>query len=299
MLRFLAHSCSAAALALAALLGAPGQLAFAETAGSEQAQAGAEPAPLAADETQALLEALGMDKLFPILREEGLAYSKALESELFPGAGGEAWQGMVGEIYALDRLDKVMARHLAEEMAGVDVAPLMEFLTSERGRRIVTLEVTAREALLDETVEQMSRDAYDELRGEESPRLDALRGYIEANDLVESNIAGALNANFAFYQGLAAGGALPAEMSEEDMLRDVWMQEPDIREETESWVWSYLALAYRPLEDADIEAYTAISKTPEGRALNRAMFAAFDKLFADISRDLGLAASRFMVSEDI
>ena len=192
-----------------------------------------------------------------------------------------------------------MARRFSEEMAGVDTAPLLAFLQSERGQRIIGLEVSAREALLDETVEQMSREAFDEMRAEDSPRMEALRAYIEANDLVESNIAGALNSNLAFYQGLSAGGALPLEMTEEDMLRDVWLQEPDIREETESWVWSYLAMAYRPLEDADIEAYTAMSQTPEGRALNRAIFAAFDELFTDISRDLGLAASRFMLSEDI
>ncbi|MCO6382337.1 DUF2059 domain-containing protein [Oceanicola sp. 502str15] len=287
---------------LAALsLSGSGQALWAEAGaggGAPQSEA-ATAAPLGEAETQALMVALGMDRLMPILRDEGLAYSTALERELFPGAGGKAWADLVSEIYATDRLERVMARRFAAEMAGVDVAPLMAFFDSDRGRRIVGLEISARAALLDDTVEQMSRDAFSEMRGEDSPRLDLLRAYIESNDLVETNIAGALNSNFAFYQGLAAGGALPPEMSEEEMLRDVWMQEPDIREETETWVWSYLAMAYEPLEDADIEAYTALSQTPEGRALNRAIFAGFDELFADISRDLGLAASRFMVSEDI
>ncbi len=299
MLRLLCQVCAAAALTgLLALSAVP---ALAETtAGTGAApESAAEAAPLPEAESRALLDALGMDRLFPILREEGLAYSTSLEAELFPGAGNGAWTSLVSEIYALDRLDKVMARRFAEEMAGVDTAPLMAFFDSERGRKIVSLEISAREALLDETVEAMSRDAMDEMRGQDNPRLEVLRAYIEANDLVETNIAGALNSNFAFYQGLAAGGALPPEMTEEDMLRDVWMQEPDIREETEAWVWSYLAMAYKPLEDGDIEAYTELSRTPEGRALNRAIFAAFDELFTDISRDLGLAASRFMVSEDI
>ncbi len=292
-----AHALCAALLAALPAFGPHGAV-LAETGG---AQAAEEPtkAPLAEAETRKLLDAIGMDRLLPILREEGLAYSVALESELFPGAGGELWPELVSDIYKTERLDAVMLRRMSEEMAGVDTAPLFEFLDSERGRRIISLEISARSALLDETVEQMSRDAFDEMRGQDSERLDALRAYIDANDLVETNIAGALNSNYAFYQGLAAGGALPAEMSEEDMLRDVWMQEPDIREETEAWVWSYLAMAYKPLEDADIEAYTALSQTPEGRALNRAIFAAFDTLFADISRDLGLAASRFMISEDI
>lgn len=256
-------------------------------------------APLPAAEARALLEAVGMYELLPIMREEGMSYSDTLREQLFPGQGGAGWAEMVGEIYQLDRLERVVARRFAAEMGGVDIAPLMDFFTSPRGTHIVELEISARRALLDEAVEEVSRAAYEEMRAQEQPRLEVLRGFIEENDLVETNIAGALNSNLAFYQGLAAGGALPGDMSEQDMLRDVWMQEPEIREETEGWVWSYLAMAYKPLEDADIEAYTALSRTPEGRALNRALFASFDDLFTAISRDLGLGASRFMASEDI
>ncbi|SIN93533.1 DUF2059 domain-containing protein [Vannielia litorea] len=286
------------ALLLAAALCGAGVPALAE-AGPRSASERSETTRMEEAEARALLDALGMDRLMPILRDEGLAYSRSLQGELFPGAGGEDWAGLVDKIYQVDRLDRVMLRRFSEEMAGVDTAPLKAFFESELGRRIVSLEISARAALLDDTVEQMSREAYSEMVGADDPRLEVLRDYIETNDLVETNIAGALNSNFAFYQGLAAGGALPAEMSEEDMLRDVWMQEPDIREETENWVWSYLAMAYKPLDTADIEAYTALSRTPEGRALNRAIFAGFDELFTDISRDLGLAAARFMVSEDI
>ena len=284
-----------AALMLAAVLVVPA----APQARAEERPAATEAAPLPAEESRALLDLVGMDELLPIMREEGLAYSEALQAELFPGQGGESWPELVDEIYQIERMERVVQKRFSAEMGGVDTAPLMEFFGSARGKQIVSLEISARRALLDDEVEEMSRAAFDQMRGEDSPRLDALRAFIEENDLVETNIAGALNSNLAFYEGLAAGGALPGQMSEEDMLRDVWMQEPQIREETEGWVWSYLAMAYKPLEDEDIEAYTALSATPEGKALNRALFASFDDLFTAISRDLGLAASRFMMSEDI
>ena len=79
----------------------------------------------------------------------------------------------------------------------------------------------------------------------------------------------------------------------------MWAQEEDIRADTEEWVYSYLALAYDPLSNEDIEAYIALSRSDEGRALNRALFGAFDDLFVDISRRLGMGASRFLVGEDI
>ena len=58
-------------------------------------------------------------------------------------------------------------------------------------------------------------------------------------------------------------------------------------------------MAYRPLSDDEIAAYTALSETPEGQALNTALFATYDAMFVTISRDLGLAAAQFMAGEDI
>ena len=110
---------------------------------------------------------------------------------------------------------------------------------------------------------------------------------------------GAMNSNYAFYTGLLDGNALPRQLTEQQVLTDVWNQEEAIREDTTEWVYSYLMLAYRPLSDEDLEVYTALSETPEGRALNRALFAAFDEVFTGISRTLGLAAARFIAGRDI
>jgi hypothetical protein len=108
-----------------------------------------------------------------------------------------------------------------------------------------------------------------------------------------------MNANLAFYGGLLDGNAFPRQMSEEMVLSDVWAQEEMIREDTTEWVHSYLLMAYQPLSDEDLETYIAMARTDEGRALNRALFAAFDDVFTDISATLGLAASRFIVGQDI
>jgi hypothetical protein len=58
-------------------------------------------------------------------------------------------------------------------------------------------------------------------------------------------------------------------------------------------------MAYQPLSDEELDTYIAMARTDEGRALNRALFAAFDEVFTDISATLGLAASRFIVGQDI
>jgi hypothetical protein len=121
----------------------------------------------------------------------------------------------------------------------------------------------------------------------EDPRIDLLTDFIETNDLVERNVSGALNSNFAFYRGLSDGGAFEVEIPEELMLAEVWGQEPELRRDTIEWLYSFQLSAYSGLEDADIEAYTAFSATDAGAALNAALFAAFDTVFNQLSYELG------------
>jgi hypothetical protein len=246
-----------------------------------------------------LIEALALHDILEIMRQEGLDYGEELRDEMFPGRGGDAWTATVARIYDGARMQQVMRRQMAQELDGTDLSPLLAFFTSETGARAISLEVTARRALLDNAVTEASYAALAEMRARDDPRLELLGRFVRVNDLLDSNVVGALNANYAFYLGLVDGGAFPFDVTEDQILADVWSQEAQIRLETEQWLFSYLAMAYDPLSDADLEAYIAISETPEGQALNRALFEAFDVLFRQISRELGLAAARQIAGEDI
>ena len=291
--RPLAAALCAAALVLAAPGAAPAQTTAPEPRPDAPvtAEARAEVGPL--------LDALGVGELLPVMRQEGLASARDLASDMFPGRGGPRWEDLVDRIYRVERMRSIMTDEMAARLEPAEIDVLLQFFGSELGRRIVRLEVTAREALLDASVEEASEAALAEMRRADDPRLEVLRGFVEANELVEMNVVGALNSNWAFYQGLEAGGAFGDALSEQQMLADVWGQEDEIRAETEEWVYSYLAMAYRPLSDDEIAAYTALSETPEGQALNTALFATYDAMFVTISRDLGLAAAQFMAGEDI
>jgi hypothetical protein len=171
------------------------------------------------------------------------------------------------------------------------------FFDSAEGRRIVELEVSARRAMMEDAVEDAARADYLQRVGEGDDRLALVEQFVDANDLIEANVVGALNSNYMFYRGLVEGGAL--EMSEAEMLDDVWSQEDETRGDTREWLYGFLLLAYGPLEDATLEAYVALSVTPEGRAMNRALFAGFDRMYAEISYALGLAIAREMQSEEL
>jgi Uncharacterized protein conserved in bacteria (DUF2059) len=278
----------ASALAAGLVIGGPGHAQSAATGGV---------APDPAD----LVEALQLSEVFAIMEDEGIAYGAEIEETMFPGTGGVSWADTVREIYASDRvLDSFVAVFQAELVAqGADIAPMIAFFASDTGRKAIGLEVSARRAMLDPAVEDATKLKLADMREDRDPRLDSLEAFVTANDLVEANVTGGLNASLAFYRGLASAGAMGADMTEDDMLQDVWAQEPQIRADTEEWVYSFLALAYAPLSEDELGAYTAFSETEAGQTLNKALFAGFDVVFTDVSERLGTAAAGYIAGQDL
>ncbi|MEM9709670.1 MAG: DUF2059 domain-containing protein [Pseudomonadota bacterium] len=255
--------------------------------------------PARANDARAVFEAMQLGEILGIMREEGLAYGDELQTEMFPGSGGAGWPRVVQRIYAPERMEREFFEPFAAELEGQDIQPLLDFFGSERGQEIVKFEIGARRALLDETVEEMAQQIWSDLKGELDPRHVLIERFVESNDLIEENVAGAMNASLAFYEGLSTGEEFESVWTMDRILAEVWDQESIIRADTKDWIFPYLSLAFEPLRDSDIEAYISLSETDAGRALNAALFGAFDVLFVNISRDMGAAAAVYMQGEDI
>jgi hypothetical protein len=258
-------------------------------------------ADAAVAEIARLSDALMMGDIVDVMRTEGIDYGTDLEDEMFPGRGGEDWARIVAAIYDPAEMRKRFDARLTEELRDAPevVAQAMAFFTSTQGQRILKLEIEARRALADEEAEEAAKVVVEDMIANADPRMEVLRLFAETNELVEMNVTGALNANLAFYKGLEEGGAFGGEMTEDQMLSDVWSQEAEVRGQTEEWLFSFLALAYAPLSETDMSAYQAFSETAEGQRINQALFAAYEAVFFPISRELGLAAARQMQGEDI
>jgi hypothetical protein len=246
-----------------------------------------------------LYDALGLPQIITIMQQEGIAYGEELAFEMLPDGGGADWRNVVAMIYDLETMEEEVRGAFAEAIVDEDIDAMLDFFTSDRGERIIGLEVSARRAMLDEAVEEASREAAALQIMDETPRYEAIRAFVETNDLIENNVVGALNSSYAFYMGLIDGGVMPPGVTADTALQDVWAQEPDIRDNTTEWVYAFLLMAYQPLSDDDLAAYQAFSETAAGEALNSALFSAFDGMFEDISRALGLAASRFMMTQEL
>ena len=254
-------------------------------------------APLSAAPGEALLEAMRVPEIVQVMREEGLDYAQEMGEDLLPGGATRGWRAVVSQVYDTEAMEEVVRGQFIDSFAGTEAGPLLDFFTSEDGQRVVDLEITARRTLIDDDLEASAREAYQALDGTDDPRLEQIEAFVEANDLVEANVVGAMNASYQFYLGLVDGGAF--EMAEEEILSEVWAQEEDTRSDTREWLYAFLLVAYRPLSDAVLDEYVALSASPEGRAMNRALFAGFNAMYDEISYGLGLAAAQQMLGEEL
>lgn len=253
--------------------------------------------PARAEPIDDLMEVLQVDRMLGIMQLEGLAYGEELAQDLLPGGSTAVWRDLLTDIYDTDKMRTIVHRGFASVIEDSDPTPLIAFFSSDLGARIIELELSARRAMVDEAVEQATRESYRAIEGSDAPRLEQVRRFVEVNDLLEANVTGALNASFQFYSGLVDGGGL--QMSEAEILSDVWSQEAETREDTREWLYGYLLLAYEALSTEDLEAYIALSETAQGRALNRALFAGFNAMYDEISYALGLAVAQQMQQQDL
>jgi hypothetical protein len=257
--------------------------------------------PIAEVSVGTLAGAMRFDALFAALTEEGISYGETLEADMFPSGGGPGWKAAVAEIYDTAKLvDRFTATLEAELAADPEaLAEIIAFFSSDLGQRVVTLEIEARRGFIDIPTEEAARVAADKRVAARDPKVALLRRFIEAGDLLEMNVAAALTGNLAFTKGMAKTGAYGKALPEDQILSDIWAQEEQIRIDTSTWLYAYLGLAYDPLSEADLEAYTEFMESPAGQRLNAALFTAFDAAFRQVSYDLGHAAGIAMQGRDI
>ncbi len=249
------------------------------------------------DDRERLIELMRIDDTVEVMRKEGLRYGAEIGGEMLPDLPKDDWERTVSRIYDAEKMEAVITQGFETALEGEELGTLVEFFDSGLGEEIIGLEISAREAFLDEETEIAAMDAFEMARGDETDLYQQVETIIADSDLVEYNVMGAMNANLMFYRGLADGGAI--DLGESDMLADVWAQEPDIRAESEAWLGSFLMMAYRPLEREELEAYAALYRTPEGRILNTAVFNAYDRMYDEISYLLGQAVAEHMRSQEL
>ena len=244
-----------------------------------------------------LIDVLRLPEAAQILAAEGLGYADTLNTEMLNGQGGAGWQVQVAAIYDPARMVEILRSEIEQQLDAEAREDVITFYASGLGAKIIGLENSARQAIQDPDVEEAARARYLALDGTDDARLARIERYIETGDMLNRNVASALNSNVQFLRGLADGDAI--EMSEEDILADVSGDLEATQDDTKSWLFGFLLLAYHPLTDAELDSYITFSQTAAGQALNRALFDGFGTSYDGISYALGRAVALNMTAQEL
>jgi hypothetical protein len=244
-----------------------------------------------------LMDVLKIRELSGILHEEGIEFGATLNREWLEEQGGPAWSQQVTRIYDAERISEGIRAGLEPALEGEALEDAITFFASDLGRRIITLENSARRAMADPLVEEQARVKFAEIQGSDDAHLTQVNRMITAGDLINRNVTSALNSNYQFLRALVDGDVYV--MSDEEILEDVLSERDDIVQDTSSWLGAFLMLAYSPLSIEDLTLYAEFSTTPAGKALNAGLFAGFDVLYEDISYALGRAMALNMAAEEL
>ena len=248
-----------------------------------------------------LVDVLKLPEAAHILRDEGLSHAGQLDADMLDGRGGAGWQNQVDAVYNTERMVETVRGALAEALQSststAELEETIEFFASDLGVKIISLENSARAAILDKDVEEAARAHYAELEGTDDARLALIKGFVESGDMINRNVTSAMNSNYQFLRGLADGNAI--EMDDDEILADVAADIDEITDDTVSWLYGYLLLAYHPLNNEELQEYLAYSQTKAGQALNRGLFDGFGKAYEDISYALGWAVALNMTAQEL
>ncbi|HEX9858842.1 MAG TPA: hypothetical protein VGA75_10850, partial [Paracoccaceae bacterium] len=167
LLRRLVPALAAPVLALALAVSVAGHPVRAEAPEQTPAQTPV-PTPVEAPvpaEVAALSATMQIDAVMEVMRLEGLEYGSTLEAEMFPGRGGAEWRAVVGLIYDPAAMRRRFDAAFSAELAGdpATIAVMQEFFASERGQRILSLEIEARRALMDDATEEAAKIAVEDM----------------------------------------------------------------------------------------------------------------------------------------
>lgn len=241
--------------------------------------------------------ALDLDTVFEVLREEGVGAGQDMSGP--EGVNpSPAWTARLERIYDPEKAKRAF-REGMQSIDGIETSEAaIAFFETDLGTRIVQIEIEARKALNADGGEEAAAAIVEKIRKDDPALYLMYQEFIKVNDLVESNVAGALNSNLAFYRGMATSDSYAEGLSESFMLNSVWEQEPEIRQEMKDWTINFSSVAYSGLTKAELQRYIDISKTSAGQRLNSVLFAGFDKMFEQQSYELGRATAEFMVGED-
>ena len=280
-------------LVLAACLGLAPPPAFAQA----PLAPGQAPPQFQAVDADRIVATMQVDLLADVLAAEIAASGDPFRPDTPPHAGpDEGWGVIVERVAPAQHIRRALRDGIARGVEGLRdpaeraaVAEALSFWESGLGRRVVLLEIGAREAMASPDIEATARESFAAAAARSHPRAAQVRELMEAADLVEPAVAASLNIAVATLQG--AQEAVQGSARNSSILEDAWAQEPEIRADQTGWIEALVFMASAPLSDAEMTRLIEASGHPGNRRLGAILNEAATGTFVEIARNLGRASA--------
>ncbi len=202
-----------------------------------------------------------------------------------------AWDMAANEVFpAAELLDEIVIA-MDGRMNDDDIDSVRTFLMSDLGALVTKMEVKAQVPGIAGEVSERGREILTDLIAEDSKRLKQYQQMIEALGAIDTEVASAMNLNFAIYSGMSQSGKLPYQLSESEILELVMSQQDMIRSHIRDQIFLTFAYTYRDLSDDQLSQYIKFLTSDAGRALYSSVNIATEDV---ISRRARLFGSRLM-----
>lgn len=232
-----------------------------------------------------LFNAMGIPGLIAAFAEDGRETIGDINSSFLGGQGGDVFLETAQRLYDPARMEAELRASFAQLVDPADARQAVVFFDSTQGQRIVELEVQARQAMVDDALEDAAKAASNDA-GDDVLRL------ISVRDLVEVNTDIAMAARRAFYDGfLAAAPSTDAP--------DIEGQRGMVAEDTRAWITGYYMLVASAMEDDDLDTYTAFWETDVAQRVDAALSDAFEQSYVSLSYGMGQIVGRLMPQNDL
>ncbi|MEO0668177.1 MAG: DUF2059 domain-containing protein [Pseudomonadota bacterium] len=232
-----------------------------------------------------LFNAMGIPGLIAAFAEDGRETIGDINSGFLGGQGGDVFTETAQRLYDPARMEAELRASFRQLVDPADARQAVVFFDSAQGQRIVALEVQARQAMVDDALEDAAKAASTDA-GDDVLRL------ISVRDLVEVNTDIAMAARTAFYDGfLAAAPSTDAP--------DIEGQRGTVAEDTRTWITGYYMLVASAMEDDDLDTYTAFWETDVAQRVDAALSDAFEQSYVSLSYGMGQIVGRLMPQNDL
>jgi len=254
-------------------------------------------AALIAQPSEQLYQLLHLDELVEIVSEEGLADANATADAYLQGVTRGGFGASIAKIYDKNSLSSRVKAMFAKALPARSADRLIGFYNSDLGLQVSQLEVSARRAITDPSIEDYVIELVLEAEAQGKLRPQLLRSAIKEMDWVKQNLAGAFEARFAFLEALSQVEALQLDRGQIFTLMQ--SDQEALSKEIEEWLLGYMHMAYSPLSDDELTAYLAFQTSPEGMDLNAALFDTFNKLTTENAQQLGQFTASALSAQDL